>query len=105
MVVDASVDDLIVSAAVTGAPASWLKSSLRSAGLDPEALPAKPDLSYDAANGGAKRWRDIWAAGQGVGASRAIEPVAVIVDQVDAEYRDALAEAGARAGPFARVSA
>jgi nitronate monooxygenase len=97
MVVDASVDDLVVSAAVTGAPASWLKASLRAVGLDPEALPAKPDLAYDASNGGAKRWRDIWGAGQGVGASRAIEPVAAIVDQVDAEYRAALAEASALA--------
>jgi nitronate monooxygenase len=105
MVVDASVDDLVVSAAVTGAPASWLKASLRAAGLDPDSLPAKPDLSYDASNGGAKRWRDIWAAGQGVGASRAIEPVAEIVDQVDAEYREALAQACARLGTSTRDSA
>ena len=105
MVVDASVDDLVVSAAVTGAPASWLKASLRAAGLDPEALPAKPDLSYDASNGGAKRWRDIWAAGQGVAASRAVEPVATIVDQVDAEYREALAQACARVGASTRDSA
>ena len=102
MVVDASVDDLVVSAAVTGAPASWLKASLRAAGLDPDSLPAKPELSYDASNGGAKRWRDIWAAGQGVGASRAIEPVAQIVDQVDAEYREALAQACARLGVSTR---
>ncbi len=99
MVVDASVDDLVVSSAVTGAPASWLKASLRAAGLDPDALPSKPDLAYDASNGGAKRWRDIWGAGQGVGASRAIEPVAAIVDQVDAEYRAALTEAGALTRP------
>jgi nitronate monooxygenase len=96
MVVDAGVDDLVVSAAVTGAPASWLKASLRAVGLDPEALPAKPDLSYDASNGGAKRWRDIWAAGQGVGASRAVEPVGAIVDQIATEYRQALNEAAAR---------
>lgn len=105
MVVDASVDDLVVSAAVTGAPASWLKPSLRAAGLDPDSLPAKPDLAYDASNGDAKRWRDIWAAGQGVGASRAIEPVAEIVDQVDAEYRQALAQACARLGTSTRDSA
>ena len=35
MVVDANVDDLLVSASITGTPASWLKPSLRRVGMDP----------------------------------------------------------------------
>lgn len=96
MVVDSSLDDLVVSAAITGTPASWLKPSLRAAGLDPDALPAKPERDYDTANSGARRWKTIWSAGQGLGASRAVEPVADIVSQLEREYREALDEAAAR---------
>ena len=36
--VDCDADDLIVSPAVTGTDASWLKPSLKAAGLDPDLL-------------------------------------------------------------------
>ncbi|MBL8337906.1 MAG: nitronate monooxygenase, partial [Rhodoferax sp.] len=39
MVVDSSVDDLIVSSGITGTPASWLKPSLVANGLDPANMP------------------------------------------------------------------
>lgn len=96
MVVDAGPDDLVVSAAVTGTNASWLKPSLRAAGLDPDDLggPAVRDYS-----GGQnqKRWKDIWAAGQGIESVRGIEPVAAVVDQLEQEYRAALDRFAARA--------
>lgn len=89
MIVDSTADDLVVSASVTGTPASWLKASLAAAGRDPDNLggPAQRDYSGDSA----KRWRDIWAAGQGVGRTRAIETVAQVVDDLDREYADAIA--------------
>ena len=37
-----------------------------------------------------KKWTTVWAAGQGVGASKAIEPVATIVDQLAREYAQAV---------------
>lgn len=97
MIVDCGPDDLIVSSAITGTPASWLKPSLRAAGMDPDALggPITRDYSGDAAH---KRWRDIWAAGQGLQKINAVEPTAVVVDRLEAEYRAAAAR-------FARVSA
>lgn len=90
MIVDSGPDDLIVSSAITGTPASWLKPSLRAAGMDPDALggPITRDYSGDAAH---KRWRDIWAAGQGLQKVDAIEPTAVVVDRLEAEYRAAVA--------------
>lgn len=90
MIVDSGPDDLIVSSAITGTPASWLKPSLRAAGMDPDALggPITRDYSGDAAH---KRWRDIWAAGQGLQKVDAIEPTAVVVDRLEAEYRAAAA--------------
>jgi nitronate monooxygenase len=96
MVVDATIDDIVISAAISGTPASWLAPSLRAAGLDPANLPATPKRGYDASNDGPRRWKDIWAAGQAVDASTAVEPVAVIVAQLEREYRDALRATAAR---------
>lgn len=92
MLVDSTVDDLLVSAALTGTPASWLKPSLRERGLDPDALPTEqPKRNYDSNTApAAKRWRDVWAAGQGVGAVKAVEPVGNVVRQLEREYRQAL---------------
>jgi nitronate monooxygenase len=96
MVVDATIDDLVVSAGITGSPCSWLKPSLRAAGFDPDHMPETPEKRYDTGNQGAKRWKDIWAAGQGVDPITAIEPVATIVDRLEVEYRDALRRMAAR---------
>ncbi|MGW5151035.1 NAD(P)H-dependent flavin oxidoreductase, partial [Rhodococcus koreensis] len=37
----------------------------------------------------AKPWRDIWGAGQGIGAVDAVVPAAQIVERLDREYTDA----------------
>lgn len=92
MLVDATLDDLLVSAGITGTPASWLKPSLRASGLDPDNMPAAPERRYDSNTSiAAKKWKDVWAAGQGVGAIKGVEPVATVVDRLEAEYRQALA--------------
>lgn len=99
MIVDSTVDDIIVSAGLTGTPASWLKPSLRANGLDPDALPATPQRNYDSSQDlAAKRWKDVWAAGQGLGAVKAVEPVARVVERLEAEYQ-------AAANRFAALSA
>jgi nitronate monooxygenase len=90
MLVDSTIEDLIVSASLTGTPASWLKPSLRANGLDPEQLPAAPERNYNSNTDlSAKRWMDVWAAGQGVGAIRAIEPVAAVVARIEQEFAQA----------------
>ena len=89
MVVEAGPDDLVVSAAVTGTPASWLKASLRAAGQDPDNLGGPAERNYSS-NGDPKRWRDIWAAGQGVDAVRAVEPLSQVVEQLSLEYQAAV---------------
>jgi nitronate monooxygenase len=96
MLVDSTVDDLIVSAGLTGTPASWLKPSLRAHGLDPDALPAAPPRSYDSNQDlASKRWKDVWAAGQGLGAIKAVEPVADVVQRLAQEYGAARARLAA----------
>lgn len=88
MIVDCTVDDLIVSAGLTGTPASWLKPSLRAGGIDPEHMPAAPERRYDSNQlNAAQRWKDIWAAGQGLGVVRAVQPVAEVVDELARDYQ------------------
>ena len=90
MVVDSTIDDLIVSAGITGTAASWLKPSLRALGIDPDNMPAAPERQYDSSQPvTARKWMDVWAAGQGVGAIKAVESVATIVDRLADEYAQA----------------
>jgi nitronate monooxygenase len=99
MVVDSRLEDLVVSAAVTGTPASWLVPSLIACGYDPAELGGRPDRNYGAE--AAKRWKDVWAAGQGIGAVSGREPLAAIVDTLEAGFRAAaerLAKSYARLG-------
>ena len=90
MLVDARADDIVTSAAMTGIPANWLRGSLVAAGHDPDAQKAKIEIDLGRPEDGPKRWRDVWAAGHGVGEVRAIEPLANIIDTLVREYADAV---------------
>lgn len=90
MVVDHEVDDLVVSDGITGTPASWLRPSLVANGLDPDHLVHEGGRRYDATQSPAKRWKDVWAAGQGLGAVTAVEPAADVVARLADEYDQAL---------------
>ena len=88
MVVSSGPDDLIVSNAITGTNASWLKPSLIAAGLDPDALTAPTARDYNSGSA-QKRWKDLWAAGQGLQTIDSVMPTSQIVARLEAEYRDA----------------
>lgn len=89
MVVRAGSEDIVLSAALTGAPANWLRESLISAGYDPETLVGqKTTMNLGAPDSAqAKRWRDVWSAGQGVGAVKRAAPAAEIINALIAEYQ------------------
>ncbi len=90
MLVDCDLGDLIVSASLTGTPASWLKPSLLAAGLDLENMPATPQRNYDGNRPlTARRWVDTWSAGQGLGAVRKISSIAEIVAVLEDDYQHA----------------
>lgn len=90
MVVASGSDDLVVSNAITGTNASWLKPSLLAAGLDPSALTAPAERDYNSGPA-QKRWKDLWAAGQGLQSIDAVAPTSQIVDRLEAEYLNAAA--------------
>jgi len=89
MVVDADFHDLMLTNSFSGADAYYLRQSIVAAGLDPDNLATKDAMDLTGSETKVKAWKDIWSAGQGVGAVHEIETVAAIVDRLEAEYRDA----------------
>ena len=67
-------------------PASWLKKSLRSVGMDPDNLFIPAGRSTDHLPEGIKPWRDIWSGGHGVGLIDSIPTTAELVRRLQEEY-------------------
>lgn len=89
MVVAAGAQDIVPSKGITGVTANWLRASLIDAGYDPDNMPTDKRPDFQNAHDDAKAWKNVWAAGQGVGAVRAREPIAAIVARLQNEYRNA----------------
>jgi len=86
MLVEGGVEDVIYTRGVNGLPASWLKASLRSIGLDPDNLVLPEGRSTDHLPDGKTPWRDIWSGGQGIGLIAGVPSVADLVRQLQHEY-------------------
>lgn len=84
MVLAATMDDIVTTRAFTGLMTNFLRPSIVAAGFDPERLPEYE--TFEQSEHRKKRWRDIWSAGQGVGASKQIVPVCRLVQQLCEEY-------------------
>ena len=86
MVVDCGPDDLLISSAVTGTPASWLKPSLKAAGIPTDGSAEHSKRNYSSDDSSHRRWKDVWAAGQGLQKITSIEWVAAVVARLEREY-------------------
>jgi nitronate monooxygenase len=86
MVVAAGAEDIVPSNGITGVTANWLRPSLIAAGYDPANMPEDKKPNFENALDDAKAWKNVWSAGQGVGAVTAIEPMAKIVARLKMEY-------------------
>jgi nitronate monooxygenase len=84
MVVDSVTDDIILTPAVSGLPANWLKGSLDRLGYTDYKNPPPGAFS---AESNFKAWRDIWGAGHAVHITTRISTTADIVDELESEYR------------------
>ena len=91
MIVTSAAADILYSNHFTGIPGNYLIPSISRAGMDPDNLPAADPskMDFDGGTAKAKAWRDIWGAGQGIGAVHEMAPVASLVDRLDREYREA----------------
>ncbi|WP_049732255.1 NAD(P)H-dependent flavin oxidoreductase [Rhizobium ecuadorense] len=92
-IVEGAASDIVYSNYFTGVHGNYLKPSIVAAGMDPDNLPAADvsKMDFEQAVGGAKAWKDIWGSGQGISAVKAVEPVAKLVDRLEAEYKAARA--------------
>jgi nitronate monooxygenase len=86
MLVAGGVTDVIYTKGVNGMPASWLKASLRTIGLDPENLVIPEQRGTSHLPEGKTPWRDIWSGGQGIGLIDDIPSVAELVHRLQLEY-------------------
>ncbi len=94
MIVDSFADDIVYTNLFTGVHGNYLKPSIVKAGMDPENLPESDPSAMSFGSGGSsksKAWRDIWGSGQGIGAVKAVEPMAAVVDRFAREYQAAKA--------------
>jgi nitronate monooxygenase len=88
MIVAAAAKDVVYTPEFTGVAGNYLLPSVTAAGLDPAAL-ALPGTSKSYRSrdkSGVSAWRDIWSAGQGVGAIDDVPTVAVLVDRLAGEF-------------------
>lgn len=82
MIPEVGIDRIVVSAAMNGVPANWIRDSLEAAGLDVATLPSTRTAMPE----GVRPWRDLYSAGQSVGLIDGVEPVAGLVARLSKEY-------------------
>ncbi len=91
-IVEGDASDIVGSSLFTGIFGNYLRPSIARAGLDPDNLPNGDAKAMTFASRGAseaKAWRDIWGSGQGIGAVKAVLPVADLVARLEREYAEA----------------
>ena len=103
-IVDSNSDDIVYSSLFTGVHGNYLKPSIRNAGMDPDHLPESDPskMDFGGGEGSKKAWKDIGGCGQGIGAVKAVVPVAERVAQWRAEM-SAACQRLAAAKPLARL--
>jgi len=91
-IVEGRAADILYTDLFTGVHGNYLRGSITAAGLDPDNLPKSDPSAMSFGSGAARAWRDIWGAGQGIGAVRAIEHASVRIARLIEEYQAAKAE-------------
>lgn len=95
-IMESSISDIIYTAAVSGVPASFLRSSLEAAGLTKDRWNEKKKIDFgkelDAAEAEAKAWKTIWSAGQGVTTIKDVVPVRALLATIKEEMKQTLQE-------------
>ena len=95
MITQSGASDIVYSNYFTGIHGNYLKGSIEKAGMDPAHLPVADPSKMDfaaATTGGAKAWKDIWGAGQGIGAVKSVVSTAELIERLATEYGAAKAK-------------
>lgn len=88
-IVDGTAADIVYSDYFTGVHGNYLRGSIVAAGLDPDHLPAAEGHAMDFDSVGAKAWKDIWGAGQGIGAVHGIDSAGARIARLIEDYEAA----------------
>ncbi|WP_270578325.1 NAD(P)H-dependent flavin oxidoreductase [Caldibacillus thermoamylovorans] len=90
MVIESRVEDIIYTDAFSGVNANYLIPSIKQVGLDPEKLQRKEKIDFsELGNPNIRAWKDVWSAGQGVGAITQVQSLAEIVAELKQQYEAA----------------
>ncbi|MBX2886431.1 MAG: nitronate monooxygenase family protein [Granulosicoccus sp.] len=91
MIATHGAEDIVYTNLFTGVHGNYLKPSIAAAGMDPDALahsdPVKMNFGGDREK--PKSWKDIWGAGQGIGAIEDVVSTAELVDRLEREFHAA----------------
>jgi nitronate monooxygenase len=93
-IVESGAADIVYTDLFTGVHGNYLRSSIVTAGLDPDNLAGVDPTAMKFGSEGsakAKAWRDIWGSGQGIGVIDRVRPAADLVDLLANQYAAAKA--------------
>jgi len=95
-IVESNSDDIVYSSLFTGVHGNYLKGSILKSGMDPDNLPESDPtkMNFGGGDSAKKAWKDIWGAGQGVGAVKAVLSTAELVARLKREYAAARQRVG-----------
>ncbi|SOE83711.1 NAD(P)H-dependent flavin oxidoreductase YrpB, nitropropane dioxygenase family [Burkholderia sp. YR290] len=88
-IVEGAASDIVYTNLFSGVHGNYLRKSIVAAGLDPDDLPESDPSEMNFGSGGNARykvWRDVWGAGQGIGAIKEVVPAAVLIARFRREY-------------------
>lgn len=84
-VINGTPEDIHYTDGVSGVHANFIKDTV------PGFETARADAQKSVQEGGGKKWKDIWSAGQGIALAKEIKPIGEIVEDIVREYVDARA--------------
>ena len=90
MILAATAKDIVYTNAISGVNGNFLRASLEAAGLDPANLP-QFNRELHLGSSEKRAWKNIWSAGQGVGAIHDVPSTAELVARLRHEYAAAIA--------------
>jgi nitronate monooxygenase len=98
MIVASNAADIVYTNFITGVHGNYLRPSFVKSGLDPDNLPdSDPSkMNFSSGTSKPKAWRDIWGAGQGIGAVKEVMGAADLIARIAREYDEALGAVTAR---------
>lgn len=93
MITHSRAEDIVYTNLFTGVWGNYLRGSITAAGLDPENLEVSDPsaMNFGSDREKPKAWRDIWGAGQGVGAIKDVLPAGDYIEKLYREYNAAKA--------------